>query len=543
MSRIFSRSLLIALVISFSWIMVVQADSFDAWATVDTINDLYIVGALDQDAALLYKFQAMFDPDQLPQDLKTAGTKAGRSFCLTPLILEAATSWEALRPETKRAISAYAEIPNLAAMAEFDPNQDPGLTAGTPTPFGFNPPNSKQTEHFNIQWGDSSVPNTDDINRLAEFLEYGWDIEIDEMGYPQPHMTDQYLQDVYIGNTGDGAPNISFEGAYVTIYSDSPYMAYMVIHPRILEYESASEEISAHEFFHTVQYGIVIDHRWNCYLMDQNRDSWMWEATAVWMEDVVFPDNNSYVHFLNVYARYPFESLNSQVDFYYQYSRVLFFKYIEEYQGGVDSVYEIWTECDPLGTINAIDSYLDTQDSNIRKAFTDFMIHNAVMDYSDGGYYDDMALLDTHSSYPVMVESIDSETRPRFLGANFILFKPDQSDASALSLFFEGDDNQNNHDVTWRVGIVAETIGGDYDKTEMDLDNNTGQIKIEGFGSQYRQVFMIPTVVKWEAPNGAFKGVDYKYAASYEASNDDDDDQEPSGDDDDDDDSSSSCGS
>ena len=533
----------IAALIVFALAAPASADDLDLQKTLVRIDAAQSAGRIDADQALVAKVATFFAPDTVPAALRVAGAGDRAPICGTPVILEAASQWDRLSDTARAQISAMVAVPDYAAMRDaYVPASTGNAASVSDSPHSIDTPNAYRTEHFNIRWGETGDVTQSNVERLGQHLEESWDVEVGEYDYPAPSYTDEYLMDIYVGNTGGGAPSISFQGAYTTVYQNSPYMAYIVIHPDILTYAGASEEISAHEFFHTLQFGIALSHGFYCYTISTD-DQWLWEATAVWAEDIVYPDNNSYVSFLNVYVDEPEEALHSQVDFYYQYSRVLFFKYMSEYQGGPESVHEIWTACDPSGTLTAIDDYLSEQDTSLRAAFVDFMNRNARMDYDDGDLYDDVTIVNSHSSYPVTVTDIDDGDRPRYLGANFIEFEPDGSMNETLVLQFNGNDSANSSTVTWGLGLVMVKPDGDYESGRVSLeDGNQAKVTIEGFGSDYRKVYMIPSVIKWGSAAGTYKGVNYQYAADLTTSGDDDDSGDDDSGDDDDDDSSGGCG-
>ena len=304
--------LFVLILISPTIIMASQAD-VNIEQTLSLIDKQASQGALTSEQALLYSFYAAFDTAKLPAELVVPGPES-RPFCATSLILRAMTQWDALSPETREIISSYVTIPNKPGEPIAPAPEVAGRTI-RPGGYGANV-HTYQTEHFNIIWGDTNVPDSGDVARMGQDLEFAYSTEVGQEGYNAPYDIDSYYVDFYIGNTGNEVPTIDFEGAYTTVYQDAgPPMGYIVSHQDILKYASASEEISSHEFFHVLQFALIMNHGWNCYLTQE--DQWWWEATATWMEDVVYPDENSYVQFLNVYCANPQESLNSLQDQYY----------------------------------------------------------------------------------------------------------------------------------------------------------------------------------------------------------------------------------
>ena len=90
----------------------------------------------------------------------------------------------------------------------------------------------------------------------------------------------------------------------------------------------AMQVTAAHEFFHTVQYGY-----------DGREKPWLLEATAVWMEEVVYDNiNDCYQYMLNWFSS-PQTSLDASGSHWY--GSYIFFKYIEEHLGGPATIRNI----------------------------------------------------------------------------------------------------------------------------------------------------------------------------------------------------------
>ncbi len=360
------------------------------------------------------------------------------------------------------------------------------------------------------------------MNALGANLEAAWAFIVGSEGYPAPTNTNEYLLDIYLGNTGDGAPDINFLGAYTTMYETSPYMSYIVIHPDIISFNPVSQEIAAHEFFHTIQFGIVFQSPGFCF--SGQDDFWWWEATSMWMEDVVYPDLNYYASAIDGYAEAPHLSLYDS-SFMLVYSRVIFAKYLSENRGGNKAIHSIWTTCSPSGVQEGIDSYLrEEQDWNLDYAYEEFVIKNTVMDYQEGYLYPDVVLYDLHDEFPVLVETINAKDRPRDLGASFIVFQsPGPLTGKALRLAFDGEDESVRQDVQWSVMLTLVSRNG-YEPSRIKLDEkNRGEALVKGFGDSIIAVYMIPTVLNRHRSSSV--GVNYKYFADIvDEENDEDSD-------------------
>ena len=64
--------------------------------------------------------------------------------------------------------------------------------------------NTLSSDNFIVRWGNG-ISQSQAQNILDSF-EYAWDIEINQLGYEMPTSADTYLFNVYVGDTGGGAP-------------------------------------------------------------------------------------------------------------------------------------------------------------------------------------------------------------------------------------------------------------------------------------------------------------------------------------------------
>ncbi len=85
----------------------------------------------------------------------------------------------------------------------------------------------------------------------------------------------------------------------------------------------------AHEYFHAVQFGY-----------DGWEEPWVLEATAVWMEEVIYDDINDCYQYMPDWFNEPQRSLDSNGSHWY--GSFIFFQYIEEHLGGKDVMKNIF---------------------------------------------------------------------------------------------------------------------------------------------------------------------------------------------------------
>jgi hypothetical protein len=138
------------------------------------------------------------------------------------------------------------------------------------------PFSTHETDHTVIHWGPALDPSEEHLALLAADLELSWARQIEEMGWLPPTGSDFYKLNVYLGNSGGGAPEIDFSGGYVWIDGDG--FAYITLSPDSLEFYDFglfASNLVAHEFNHTLQ---IRDSAFSA----GRHGPFLWEATANW---------------------------------------------------------------------------------------------------------------------------------------------------------------------------------------------------------------------------------------------------------------------
>src|SRR3972149_6191672 len=333
-------------------------------------------------------------------------------------------------------------------------------------------PNWVETTHFNIEWGNnllksdsgsdsgkivscseafnsgsacSGVP--DFVDKWADYLEEVWAYETVQLGYIQPVGTEEYLYDVYIANTRDNitgnaddvTPSLgpNYLGLTVT-YCDKDYFqickddnfhesySYIVVNNSYSN-DQAMKITAAHEFFHAIQFSYPsIDEWWS-----SPDDHWWIEATATWMEEVVYDEINHYYTKVRSWLRNPELSLkNAGASNNHKYGDAIFILYLTDvYLKNRDFVRTVWESnergIDALNTVLATEKYGNV---DFESAFRGFVALNAVADigeayggYEEGEQYGRAAVTKEHVEYPA-ASSTSSFSAPHELGANYIHF-------------------------------------------------------------------------------------------------------------------------
>lgn len=476
-------------------------------------------GELNREEALINKALAIFDHKKLPQRFQrpeiSPPVKNG-----TAIIRELKREFETVSPEAKEKLRPYLFRGKKVGKAKI---ADATRTPARKTVLDSHMlPNWRETQNFNIEWGNSGLDTTDldsntypdVIDRWAEYLEASWTEIVELMGYTPPKGSGTYLVDVYIGNTGDGSFSISPSWyGYADTYSDPMGVPYMVMNN---DYSwappnddpdgraaGAMKVTAAHEFFHTSHFA-----------MDYWEDSWWMEASATWMEDAVYDGVNDYYNYLNSWPLYPNASL-LLFNGGHEYGDVIWSKYLSEQWGGDDAIKSVWDNCTSVqgsSSVSAMEDFFISYSSTLSEAFKDFTVKNIFMDYEEGAQYGDMDIRATLSSYST---SFDSSTYvpgydPDYLGANYI--KLITSSGFDVVLDFDGEEDFNSRTIAWGAMIAKETSGG-YEVSEIALDPaGSGSVDINGFGT-YQNIYLIPSALSETglSPSETIDGPSYTF--------------------------------
>ena len=353
-------------------------------------------------------------------------------------------------------------------------------------------PNVATSPHFAVRWGDGGSVNAADVDRLLASFEESWSVEIDELGMPAPYGSDEWLFNVYIGDTGGPSAG----GVYGYYSVDSQSWPMVVISQEALAASSQGLGTVPHEFFHALQAAAgTYDY--------SGEAAWWWEATATWMESVVYPSDPNYAVFLFGFAFLPHYSL-SFFDYYdtgafqeyYQYGAFIFPRYISEYVAGPEVIVDTWL--DPRGytePLAPLAEALAEEGVELEEEIARFSAHNAVWDYTDSGtytwYLDYYATLPEFSSFDARITAEvpaggtdgltppPAATLPERYGYN-VLSMPEPG-AEQLWLTFSGDAaGSGSTPARWAVTVVRQDGGVAYET--VTLADGEGVHSIEDIG-------------------------------------------------------------
>ncbi len=505
-------------------------------------EDIHInsVSLSAEENAALKQLNSVFNHDTGVMTLQRSSPDADQMHDATMMVMDIRKRWNEWSPEFREIASQYfLSKPSLVN----NPSRPRTLMRSGNTVRGTHLlPNWVETAHFNIEWGNnllkgdsgsdsdkvvscsaafnngsacSGIP--DFIDRWADYLEEVWAYETVQLGYSPPAGTDMYLYDVYIANTRDNitgngddlAPSLGYNYLGLTVtYCDKNYSQICKddISPESYSYiilnnvypDDLTMKISAaHEFFHAIQFSYPSIDEW--WLTPE--DHWWIEATATWMEEVVYDESNHYYSRVRLWLRSPELSLKNTGTSYsgHVYGDVIFILYLTDvYMKNREFVRDVWASDESgiaaINNVLAADKYGNT---DFESAFRGFVALNAVADIGEayGGYEEGKqygrAAATEHYVYPV-ISSVSSSSAPHELGSNYIQFLPPDNDDNRLIVEFDGTDGIN-----WAAMLVkvrSDGTGFETDDMETDPSFKTGCHSVDGFGSVYSEVFLVASV-------------------------------------------------
>jgi hypothetical protein len=233
------------------------------------------------------------------------GVETGKE--LTPVLKELAVRLKALPSDDRREARQILARPTVGQAQAGEEAYQPNTTE-----------HSICTAHFCIHWVTSPDPADPDVPPLAsndgdaipdyvqtmsQVFENVFAVENVALGWREPtpdgtrggdfNKVDVYLkqlgeQGIFGYATPDPGQDSSSQSAYLVMDDDFTPAEY----PRYSDPLPPMQVTAAHEYNHVLQFGY-----------DVLQDSWMFESTAVWMEDKVYDDINDYVSYLGPWAR------------------------------------------------------------------------------------------------------------------------------------------------------------------------------------------------------------------------------------------------
>ncbi len=449
-------------------------------------------------------------------------------------------------------IAALLVVPSGALAADFPVCHTPALLptfAPAPGPPSWtaardkdarNPlgvPNQRLSDNFAVRWGNGWSAPTSQIDDLVDALEDAWAVMIGDMQHPMPWTTDGTLINVYIGDSGNGAPPSYGAGGYFT--PDSQNYPTLVIAAASIP--ARSRTVAIHELYHAVQWGL------GTYTYDDaDVGAWYWEATASWIPSMVDTQSSDHAIFLFGFALAAYLPLDS-FDYadsgalveYHQYGAMIFPTFLSEQVTPWQAVRNSWVE--PVGgtgdPIEALRYELADLGEDFDDAFVDFAAHNVFWDYRQGAAFE--SIIDLYRDYyPGEDEyteivtregegSPPSSRRPARYGTNTLILDLPSNRSWELTVDVDG---QGDRGSPARWGTTLVTDDGDIEYERFYFDDGFATVRFSTDGGD-----VALSVAAWSEQRRAGERFDWSWDLREVQGGDDDDagDDDDVGDDDD----------
>lgn len=340
--------------------------------------------------------------------------------------------------------------------------------------------NYAHSEHFRALWGNNINYETrkyfwqdensnglpDAVDQALTAAERSWATLITDANFRVPEHSQQYYLDIYFADTvlyhpEEGYLNLCHESAFANTYHDGT--PYIVIAPDLGIFQ---KKTLAHELFHTIQFAYK-----NLDDIDSITEFWWYEASAVWAEERVYPDENRYVSDVNSWMNSPLEPLWATSG-NREYGGFLWAKYLTQRfadeQGEDEKMRELWTLFEEHSLFEAFDQSLAEQSiasevSGVHDAFADFAAQTVYPPnfYEDGRSFS--ALATSHEiEHSPQIQTFQRSNSAHLWGINhFQIIRRNEIDEDFL-LHFDGEEQTETHAILWKINLTLEMATGEY---------------------------------------------------------------------------------
>lgn len=227
---------------------------------------------------------------------------------------------------------------------------------------------------------DAQVVNS--ITSVLEAAEHAYQKMILDMAYKSPMGSEQYYIDIYFGNksavngeSGQYARIGSRYSGFAEQYTNNT--PYIVLNPA--GSQSLLKLTVAHELFHTVQFAYKSLSEY----MDADIDLWFLEASAVYMEKVIYPELTDYMRFVRSWYPTAYKAIDT-FNGSHEYGQCLLVFFLADQFGHLFIRDVIAAFEHQNNAINTMNQLLAKQGTSFNAAFGGFI--HAVM--HPGQYFD-----------------------------------------------------------------------------------------------------------------------------------------------------------
>lgn len=288
--------------------------------------------------------------------------------------------------------------------------------------------NSISTTHFQFEFSNLIKEQQDSDNDgiadiievLADSAEESWNVIINQLNYDQPTL--EYPKILVVLDDLDEYLFYGSVGVTSLLSSGDPFIA-------ILPWLSQDylQITMAHEFFHAVQFSYDTG-----FATTFQGVNWA-EASATWVEDVVYNDVNDYLNYFTDFFDYVDYSVFASIiptGTLYQYALNIWPTFLAEYYNDNDVILEIWENyfnspepySDDFKIYNAVVDVIESRGDTLPEVFQVFSLWNLdITQYDEGADFPDVLLLEGFADNAYY--EIDEEFAPALYGTNYLLFE------------------------------------------------------------------------------------------------------------------------
>lgn len=382
--------------------------------------------------------------------------------------------------------------------------------------------NAIETQHFQFEFSDivgeqmdsdgDDIPNI--IEVTAEAAEDSWDLIIDDLGYEEPIEDGSPL--IVIFDDNDEYLSSGALGITSLLSNGNPYVA---IDPWMSD--AYLQVTMGHEFFHTVQFGYDPSFAYSYQGIN------FAEATATWMEDILFDSVNDYALYIPEFLDYIDYSIFASIipsGSLYQYGMNIWPRFLSEYYDNdvIKNVWETYFDSNidyesDLKLYEAVKDVVDEEGGDLESVFQEFTLWNLDLNnYEEGDSYPDLLILDGEESQDYVLS--DENYAPALFGSNYLYF---ENESGAGEFFFH---LVKPEGVSFAVSLVPyDGVNYDSDAAETTIiakdEKMTEPLSLSHIGAQDGVVAIIsPLDIEFDNGNNwdVFdEGYTYYYLADY----------------------------
>jgi hypothetical protein len=271
------------------------------------------------------------------------------------------------------------------------------------------------TDHFRIFYtltGEDGIPIVDEngnaipdfVEDVALAMEEAWRVEVDVLGWNPPPpdegtggddrydiYLEELIEDGILGYAQGGRPDEMVgnnpNSSSTELYASSSYIGMDndfidPIYDSGISPQDWMKVVAAHELLHAIQYGYDA---WEPH-------NWLWEASATWMELVIYPEITETEFYLEAIFKTPDTcqiargGFEREEDRGHWYSEWLFLDYMAALYGD-DLIRRFWSASIRLDGYDALDEILRAEGTTLEDVLRDYTVAVLLRDFPRGNVY------------------------------------------------------------------------------------------------------------------------------------------------------------